>query len=78
LGHIFGQFFHNLIWSPCPQVYDMLNRLTSADGDVSEAAKTEIDVYLENRQRRQKVCMYEYREVATNKQNAGIFLFEYF
>ncbi len=35
------------------RVYDMLNRLTSKDNDVSETAKDEIDVYLAQRQKRQ-------------------------
>ncbi len=33
------------------RVYDMLNRLTSQDNDVSESAKDEIDVYLSERQK---------------------------
>jgi len=36
------------------QVYDMLNRLTSKDRDVSETAKDDIDKYLEERKRKGK------------------------
>lgn len=42
------------------QVYDMLNRLTSYDRDVSETAKDDIDKYLEERKiKEQKSEMVE-------------------